>query len=312
MDKATAHAMPDGAERAYYLIVAVEERVAKLEGQMLEMQQVPVDELQGQLVDYMLDYDLRVKSIGPLLRALNGLQESDQMPSKIRVVVNMDKNFILRFEERYLAVLDLLANLEKNFDGQLDTFEEAALLDFGYRTEDFIKYITVVPMRKGETRLKKVEARDPLESIGLLKKAPVIASRDLHYPLPMIDEKGSIIEVERQGKLDSKKARIISRTSSKIMNKDYTPVAFNDGNKFELSEVIRKKTAKERLAFIEFVKKSYQPEQDKNDEGIYEIIRLRRNDKVFGEECREFRRHQIQSDHHKRPMEEGSGQPEAP
>lgn len=242
--------------------------MAKLEGQMLEMQQVPVDEFQGQLVDYMLDYDLRVKSIGPLLRALNGLQESDQLPSKIREAVNMDKNFLLRFEERYLAVLDLLANLEKNFDGQLDSFEEAALLEFGYRTEDFIKYITVVPMRKGEARLKKVEARDPLESIGLFKKAPVNASRELHYPLPRIDENGSIIEVERQGMMDSKKARILSKTSSKIMNKDNTPEDFNNGNKMELAEVIRKKTSKERLAFIEFVKKSYQPAQDQNDESI--------------------------------------------
>ena len=49
---------------------------------MISLQQVPIEEFRDQLVDYMLDYDYRVKSIVPLVRTLNKISESGQLPVK--------------------------------------------------------------------------------------------------------------------------------------------------------------------------------------------------------------------------------------
>jgi hypothetical protein len=277
--------MPDTADRSYYLIVAVLERVEKLELLLVNLQQVPIEDFRDQLVDYMLDYDYRVKAVRPHIVALNTPGGSEQQPGKVHEAAKMDKNFLLRFEERYLELLELFMELERNFTGELDPFEESALLEFGTRTEDLINYITVAPVKKGENKLKKTEVTDPLESIGFFKKKPEV-TRLVFYPLPNVDEKGLIIEVGRQGKVEDYIDRILSKSSSKIVN-EATPKVLTDGNKNELLEVIRKKTVKERLAFSDFIKKNYEPSKEPADESMWIVTRLP-NVTIFGKECRKF------------------------
>lgn len=193
LKKLTAAGFPDVLERQYAIVCNLNLRLKHLQSSLSGIHFHPTKDFTDLFASYLLDYDWRIKLIVSYMRTVESKSHFRSLaPAEVVHLQRIDSNLIIRLEEKINLVEGALNKLEVKFESAFEPFEEEALLEFAFRTENLFDFIAFAPILKND-KTPKVQKKSDSGFLSIFKESEKTIERPVYYPLPFLNEQGILV-----------------------------------------------------------------------------------------------------------------------